>query len=40
MALACAALLLIGQRGAALGLGLAIPPLAVLGLGRLGQVRR
>ena len=40
MALATAALLLIGQRGVALGLGLLIPPVAVLGLGRLGQVRQ
>jgi hypothetical protein len=40
MALATAALLLCGQRAMALGLGLLIPPVAVLGLGRLGQVRQ
>jgi hypothetical protein len=40
MALATATLLLFDQRALALGLGLLIPPVAVLGLGRCRQVPR
>lgn len=39
LALGVVALLACGLRGAALGLGLLIPPLAVLGLGRGCRVR-